>query len=83
MERGREEISWPAMALVLVLGRLCDPSSELHLAEHSYEAGALADLLGVPAGKVNDDRLYGTLDQLLPHKAALERHLKTSLGELL
>ncbi len=82
IERGREEISWSTMALVLVLGRLCDPSSELHLAEQSYEAGALADLLGVPAEKVNDDRLYRALDQLLPHKAALEKHLKTSLGEL-
>ena len=82
MERGREQISWPAMALVLVLGRLCDPSSELHLAEQSYEAGALADLLGVPAEKVNDDRLYRALDQLLPHKTALEKHLKTSLGDL-
>ncbi len=82
MERGREQIPWTWMALVLVLGRLCDPSSELHLAEQSYEAGALADLLGVPAGKVNDDRLYRALDRLLPHKAALEKHLKTSLGEL-
>ena len=82
MERGREKISWPAMALVLVLGRLSDPSSELHLAEQSYEASALADLLGIPAEKVNDDRLYRTLDRLLPHKAALEKHLKTSLGNL-
>jgi hypothetical protein len=69
------------MALVLVLGRLCDPSSELHLAEQSDEAGALADVLGVPAGKANEDRLYRALDRLLPHKAALEKHLKTSLGE--
>lgn len=82
MDRGREEICWPAMALVLVLGRLCDPSSELHLAEQGYEASALADLLGVPAEKVNDDRLYRALDRLLPHKAALEKHLKTSLGNL-
>ena len=82
MPRGREQISWPAMAMVLVLGRLCDPSSELHLAEQSYEASALSDLLGVPAEKVNDDRLYRALDQLLPHQAALEKHLKTRLGEL-
>ncbi len=82
MARGREQISWPALAMVLVLGRLCDPSSELHLAEQSYEASALSDLLGVPAEKVNDDRLYRALDQLLPHKAAIEKHLKTRLGEL-
>jgi transposase len=79
---GREEVPWSAMTLVLILGRLVDPSSELHLAEHGYEASALAELLGVPAAKVNDDRLYRTLDRLLPHKTALEKHLKQRLGEL-
>jgi len=76
------DIPWPAMALVLVLGRLCAPSSELRLAEHLYESSALPELLGVPAVKVNDDRLYRALDKLLPHKAALEQHLKHRLGEL-
>ena len=79
MPSGREEIPWSAMTVVL--GRLLDPSSELHLAEHGYEASALAELLGVPAAKVNDDRLYRTLDRLLPHKPALEKHLKQRLGE--
>lgn len=82
MASGREEIPWPLVALILVLGRLCDPSSELHLAEHFYESSALADLLGVPAEKVNEDRLYRALDQLLPHKQKLEKHLKERLGEL-
>lgn len=82
MAGGREEIPWPVMALILVLGRLCEPSSELYLAEHFYESSGLADLLGVPAEKVNDDRLYRALDQLLPHKEALEKHLKERLGEL-
>ena len=79
---GREEIPWPLMATVLVLGRLCDASSELHLAEHFYASTALADLLSVPAEKVNEDRLYRALDALLPHKPALEKHLKEKLGEL-
>jgi transposase len=79
---GREEISWASVALVLVLGRLCEPSSELHLAEHFYRTSALPDLLGVPAEKVNDDRLYRALDALLPHKTALEKHLKEKLGSL-
>ena len=79
---GREEVPWALMALVLVLGRLVDCSSELHWAEHGYEASALAELLGVPTAKVNDDRLYRALDQLLPHKQALEKHLKQRLGEL-
>jgi len=75
-------VPWPAMSAVLVLCRLLDPSSELHIAEHAYERSALADLLGVPAAKVNDDRLYRSLDALLPHKAALQVHLKNRLGEL-
>jgi hypothetical protein len=79
---GCEEIPWPLMALVLVLGRLCEPGSELSLAEQGFARTALSELLGVPAAKVNDDRLYRTLDRLLPSKAALEKHLKTRLGEL-
>lgn len=82
LPEGREEIPWSVMATVLVLGRLCDPSSELGLAERFYESSALMDLLGVPAEKVNDDRLYRALDALLPHKPALEKHLKQKLGEL-
>ena len=82
MKTGREDIPWPVMALVLVIGRLNDPSSELHLAEHSFAASALGELLGIPADKINEDRLYRTLDQLLPHKKELEKHLKEKLGTL-
>jgi transposase len=42
----------------------------------------LGDLLGIPDDKVNDDRLYRALDQVLPHKEALEHHLKERLGTL-
>ena len=31
---------------------------------------------------MNDDRLYRALDKLLPHKDALQTHLKNRLGEL-
>jgi hypothetical protein len=44
---GREEIPWAIMAEVLVLCRVCHPSSELHIAEHFFEQTALADLLGI------------------------------------
>ncbi len=80
--RGREEIPWSATALVLVLCRLCHPSSELHIVEHFYGQSGLAELLGVPAEKINEQRLYRALDALLPHKEALEMHLKDRLGEL-
>ena len=54
----------------------------MRITEHLYERSTLTDLLDVPADKVNDDRLYRTLDRLLPHKEALEKHLKTRLSEL-
>jgi len=82
LPNGREEIPWSAMTMILILGRLCEPSSELHLAEHLYQASAMSDLLGVPEEKVNEDRLYRALDTLLPHKKALEKLLKERLGEL-
>jgi transposase len=70
------------MAAVLVIARLCEPSSELHIAEDWFRRTALEDLLGLPEAKVNDDRLYRALDRLLPHKNALETHLKERLGTL-
>jgi len=79
---GREEISWSIMAAVLTLARFCAPSSELQIAESWYAKTALDDLVGVPAEKINDDRLYRALDALLPHKDALCRHLQKRYGEL-
>jgi DDE family transposase len=79
---GRAEVSWATMAAVLVLARLCEPSSELHIAEDWYRRTALEDLLALPAPLVNDDRCYRALDQLLPHKTALEQHLVARLGQL-
>ncbi len=79
---GREKIPWATMAAILVSARLCEPSSELHIAEDWYRRTALDDILGVPVERVNDDRLYRALDQLLMHKEALESHLRTRLGEL-
>ncbi len=82
MPQGKEDIPWAKIAVVLIICRLCNPSSELHIAEHYYKSTALPELLGVPADKVNHHRLYRALDQLLPHKEALEKHLKNRLGTL-
>jgi transposase len=82
MPEGREAIAWAQMAAVLVIARLSKPASELHIAEDWYRKSALDDLLGLPVERVNDDRLYRALDRLLPHKQALEQHLRRRLGEL-
>jgi transposase len=82
MPVGEEDVPWWLMALVLILCRLCKPSSELHISEHIYAHSALADLLGIPPEKINEQRLYRALDALLPHKEALEVFLKNRLGDL-
>lgn len=82
MLQGKERIPWSKMALILTICRLCNPSSELYIAEHYYKSTAMAELLGVPAEAVYDERLYRSLDQLLVHKEDLEKHLKQQLGEL-
>jgi hypothetical protein len=51
----REQIAWARIAAVLVIARLCEPSSELHIAEDWFRRTALADLLGIPEEKINDD----------------------------
>ena len=79
---GREDIGWPSIIKVLVLSRFYQPSSELHIAEHLYEHSALEDLLGIPAEKIYENRLYRCLDKLLPCKDELQRHLKERLGSL-
>jgi len=51
------KISWAHLATVLVAARFCEPKSELHIAEHFYSQTALADLLGIPAHAIYDNRL--------------------------
>lgn len=82
LPKGKESIPWSITSLVLIIARLLDPSSELYVSEQWYPKTALPELLGVPASAVDDNRLYRALDQLLPHKRALECHLKERLGTL-
>ena len=82
MPSGREEVSWEQVAAILTIARFCEPSSELHIADTWYRRTALEDLLGVKVTQVNHRRLYAGLDQLLPHKEAIEKHLKERLGDL-
>jgi transposase len=76
------DVPWSRIAAVLAINRLCAPGSELAIEERWYPTTALDDLLHIPAGAINDSRLYRTLDQVLPHKTALERHLTARYGEL-
>jgi transposase len=79
---GREKVSWADLALVMVIARLCEPSSELHIAEDWYRRSALDDVIGIAPEDIYHSRLYRALDELLPLKDALEVHLKNRLGTL-
>jgi transposase len=79
---GQEHVPWSLSALILVIARLLEPSSELHTAEQWYPKTALAELLGVPVENVDDNRLYRTLDVVLRLKEKLQVHLKQRMGSL-
>lgn len=76
LPKGQEDIPWAVMAELSTIARLCEPSSDLHIAEDWLRKTALADLLGIDETLVNDDRLYRSLDEVLPLKVELEQHLK-------
>lgn len=80
--KGKEKIPWADLALILIVARFCDPKSELYISEHFYGHTAFEDLMGIPSNDMYNNRLYRALDKLLPHKAALEQHLKERFGEL-
>lgn len=82
ISQGQEHVPWSLSALILVIARLLEPSSELHTAEQWYPKTALAELLGVPVERVDDNRLYRTLDVVLLLKEKLQVHLKQRMGNL-
>lgn len=82
MPAGDEHVPWPVVAAILTLARFCEPASELHIADTWFRQTALEDLLGVTVEQVHHRRLYEGLDALLPHKEAIEQHLKQRLGDL-
>lgn len=79
---GAEAVPWADIASILVIARLCEPSSELHIAEDWYRKTSLDDLLGAAPERVHHTRLYQGLDRLLAHKSELEKHIKRRFGEL-
>ncbi|MBW1688752.1 MAG: IS1634 family transposase [Deltaproteobacteria bacterium] len=82
LPKGREEVEWALMVAILVLARFCEPSSERQIEQAWYPRTSLPELLGVPREQVHLQRLYRTLDVLVPHKEAVEKHLAERLGEL-
>ena len=81
LPEGHEDVSWWAVAPIRAIARFCEPSSELHIEEKWCRRTAPEDPWGVPPEKVHTDRLYAALNRLLPHKEAIESHLKHRFGD--
>ncbi|PIU58318.1 MAG: hypothetical protein COS89_01000 [Deltaproteobacteria bacterium CG07_land_8_20_14_0_80_38_7] len=82
IKAGKEEIPWVAIISYLAVSRFCESMSKLSIAEQYADQSALADILGIEAVKINKDRLYRSMDRLLPCKQKLGEHLKKRYSEL-
>ena len=72
----------PTVAAILAIARFCQPQSELQSRRRGIAARPSTIFWACRADKVHTDRLYAGMDQLLPHKEAIEKHLRSRVGEL-
>ncbi len=72
--RGRSLLTHGEVIAVLVANRLCGPAPLYDVSGWASSAG-VAELFGVPAGLLNDDRLGRALDALAPHAEDLRGRL--------
>jgi hypothetical protein len=79
---GREAVPWAILVCLHAVARVCEPTSDLALAESFFAKTALDDLLGLDEADVYDNRLYRALDAVLPVREALFEHLRGVYGEL-
>lgn len=72
--RGRSLLTHGEVVAALVANRLCAPAPLYDVSSWASSA-AVAELLGVPAGLLNDDRLGRALDAVAPHVKELRAKL--------
>jgi hypothetical protein len=82
LPNGRESVGWEKVLQLLVVNRLIDPGSELHVHRQWFLASAMDELLGVDFAVAEKDRLYRCLDRLLAHKQELFVWLKQKWADL-
>jgi transposase len=82
LSASREGTDWKSILQVLTIYRLLDPGSEWRLHRQWWASTALDELLGLPWEVLDKDCLYRCLDQLLEHRDALFKHLRTRWQDL-
>ena len=78
----RGEEPWEKVLELLCVNRLLDPKSELFVHEKWFAQTAMDVLLEGDFGLAEKDRLYRTLDHIVAHKEALEKHLASRWRDL-
>ena len=74
LHASRAEVPWATVAALMAVNRLVAPMPEWRMVRW-WRTTALPQLLGLPVAAVDDHRLYRCLDQVLPHKAAIEEQI--------
>lgn len=74
LDPSRAEVPWATVAALIAVNRLVAPMPEWRMVRW-WRTTALPALLGLPVALIDDNRLYRCLDQVLPHKAAIETQL--------
>lgn len=80
-DEGNDEYGVDVLACLLAIARLCEPSSELEIAQSWYGKTALDEIIGISADKINKDRLYRALDRMVPCKDEVCRKLQDRYAE--
>lgn len=79
--QGYRDIPIETIASLMAVNRLVAPASEWAMVRW-WSRTALPELLGLPRGRVDDNRLYRCLDALQSCKRQIENHLAKMGGEL-
>ena len=64
-----------AAAIGTIVGRMCNPGSELATHYWLQNISGLSELIDYDFNKINLYKMYSVSDQLLKHKEAIEKHL--------
>lgn len=73
----QQEFSHGQVLQALLLARLTQPTALVNISHWAHESGA-ATLLGIPAEKLNDDRLGRALDAFFEHRHSLMAHFTSA-----
>jgi len=82
LPQGRAQVPWPKVLELLTVQQLVCPSSEYRVHRHWFLASAMDQLLDTDFAVAAKNRLYGVLDRLLAHRAALFGHLQARWRDL-